>query len=254
MLNFGILTNNNTYRYCTTFASKLLALRKRRLEHTMHIDAITLAAVADEWRILLTGARIDTIIQPTEHAVALQCYAPGIEGQGGHNRWLYLSAHPQLARAHLTTRKPAKIASEPPPIVMLLRKYLEGARIESIQQPRWERVLEIIAGHRAAPDSDERVHYRLIVEIMGRLSNIIFCDEHDMILGSLKRVGAEVNRYRTIVANVQYVPPPPQQHTIAGQSLPRLEPTTVTVAELVTSAIHGEETPAATTPTPAKSN
>ncbi len=210
----------------------------------MYTDAITLAAVADEWRILLTGARIDTIIQPTEHAVALQCYAPGIEGQGGHNRWLYLSAHPQLARAHLTTRKPARIASEPPPFVMLLRKYLEGARIESIQQPRWERVLEIIAGHRAAPDSDERVHYRLIVEIMGRLSNIIFCDEHGLILGSLKRVGAEVNRYRVIAANVQYVPPPPQQHTIAGQSLPRLEPTTVTVAELVTSAIYGEETPA----------
>ena len=210
----------------------------------MYIDAITLAAVADEWRILLTGARIDTIIQPTEHAVALQCYAPGTQGQGGNNHWLYLSAHPQLARAHLTTRKPAKIASEPPPFVMLLRKYLEGARIESIQQSRWERVLEIVAGHRAAPDSDERVHYRLIVEIMGRLSNIIFCDEHGLILGSLKRVGAEVNRYRVIAANVQYVPPPPQQHTVAGQLLPRLEPTTVTVAELVTSAIYGEETPA----------
>ena len=211
----------------------------------MYIDAITLAAVADEWSILLTGARIDTIIQPTELAIALQCYAPGVQGQGGHNHWLYLSAHPQLARAHLTTRKPARIVSEPPPFVMLLRKYLEGARIESIQQPRWERVLEIIAGHRAAPDSDERTHYRLIVEIMGRLSNIIFCDERGLILGSLKRVGAEVNRYRVIAANVQYVPPPPQQHTIAGQLLPRLEPTTVMVAELVTSAIYGEETPAA---------
>ena len=211
----------------------------------MYIDAITLAAVADEWRVLLTGARIDTIIQPTEHAIALQCYAPGLQGQGGHNHWLYLSAHPQLARAHLTTRKPAKIASEPPPFVMLLRKYLEGARIESIQQPRWERVLEIIAGHRAAPESDERIHHRLIVEIMGRLSNIIFCDEHGLILGSLKRVGAEVNRYRVIAANVQYIPPPPQQHTVAGQLLPRLEPTTVTVAELVTCAIYGEETPTA---------
>jgi predicted ribosome quality control (RQC) complex YloA/Tae2 family protein len=213
----------------------------------MYIDAITLAAVADEWRILLTGARIDTFIQPTEHAIAMQCYAPGMQGQGGHNHWLYLSAHPQLARAHLTTRKPAKIASEPPPFVMLLRKYLEGARIESIQQPRWERVLEIIAGHRAAPDSDENIHYRLIIEIMGRLSNIIFCDEHGLILGSLKRVGAEVNRYRVIAANVQYIPPPPQQHTVAGQSLPRLEPTTVTVAQLVTSAIHGEE-PSASPP------
>jgi predicted ribosome quality control (RQC) complex YloA/Tae2 family protein len=218
----------------------------------MYIDAITLAAISDEWRILLTGARIDTIIQPTEHAVAMQCYAPAPQGQagGGRNHWLYLSAHPQLARAHLTTRKPARIASEPPPFVMLLRKYLEGAHIQSIQQPRWERVLEIIAGHRKAPDSEERVHYRLIIEIMGRLSNIIFCDEHGMILGSLKRVGSEVNRYRIIAANVQYVPPPPQQRTLAGQLVPRLEPTTVTASQLITSATHGQSEES-TSPTPA---
>ncbi len=214
----------------------------------MYIDAITLAAIADEWRTILTAARIDTIIQPTEHAIALQCYAPAQQGQGGHNHWLYISAHPQLARAHLTTRKPAKIASEPPPLVMLLRKYLEGARIESIQQPRWERVLEIIAGHRKAPDSDERVHYRLIIEIMGRLSNIIFCDEHGLILGSLKHVGSEVNRYRVISANVQYIPPPPQQRTLAGQLVPRLEPTTVTVSQLITAAIHSQSDEATTPP------
>src|SRR5436305_5033101 len=204
----------------------------------MHVDAITLAAVASEWRTLLTGARIDTIIQPTEHAIALQCYAPGIQGEdvrsghSGQNYWLYLSAHPQLARAHLIALKPPRIASEPPPFVMLLRKYLEGARIETIGQPRWERVLELTAGHRISPESNERVRYRLIIEIMGRLSNIILCDERDLILGSLKRVGPEINRYRTIAANVQYVPPPPQQRTLAGQTMPKLEPTTVDAAQL----------------------
>ena len=155
----------------------------------MYVDAITLAAVADEWHKLLIGARIDTIIQPTEHAIAIQCYAPGSEGQGGQNRWLYLSAHPQLARAHITAIKPPRISSEPPPFVMLLRKYLEGARIESIVQPRWERVLEVIAGYRSGPESEERTRFRLIIEIMGRVSNIIFCNEEGMILGSLKRVG-----------------------------------------------------------------
>ncbi len=193
----------------------------------MHVDAITLAAVADEWRTLLANARIDTIIQPTEHAIAIQCYAPAMQDSGaggGQNRWLYLSTHPQLARAHITARKPTRIQSEPPPFVMLLRKYLEGARIEAIQQPRWERVIELIASHRISPESQERSHYHLIIEIMGRLSNIIFCDEHNMILGSLKRVGAEINRYRTITANIQYVPPPAQQRTFAGQTLPKLEP------------------------------
>ena len=73
----------------------------------MYIDALTLAALADEWRLLLARARIDTIIQPTAYSLALQCYAPGAEGQGGQNRWLNLSTHPQLARAHITARKPA---------------------------------------------------------------------------------------------------------------------------------------------------
>jgi predicted ribosome quality control (RQC) complex YloA/Tae2 family protein len=204
----------------------------------MYMDAMTLAAVADELRILLAGTRIDTIIQPTGHAIALQCYAPG-QGEGGRNRWLYLSAHPQLARVHLTSLKPAKIASDPPAFVMLLRKYLEGARIEAIEQPRWERVIEITAGYRSSPERD--FHYRLIVEIMGRLSNIILCDEHGLILGSLKRVGAEVNRYRVIAPNVQYIPPPPQQRSFAGQTLPRLEPTTITAASLAVIAAARDE-------------
>lgn len=212
---------------------------RERLGRDMYIDAITMAAVADEWHKLLMGARIDTIIQPTEYAIALQCYAPtreGESGSGGQNRWIYLSTHPQLARAHLTALKPPKIASEPPPFVMLLRKHLEGARIESITQPRWERVLEIAAGYRSGPDSDERTRFRLIIEIMGRLSNIILCNEEGMILGSLKRVGADVNRYRVIAAGVPYVAPPPQLRTLAGQSLPRLEPTSVTAAQLSISA------------------
>src|SRR5690349_11516820 len=140
----------------------------------MQIDAITLAAVADEWRTLVANARIDTIIQPTEHAIAIQCYAPGTQEQGGQNRWVYLSAHPQMARAHLTMLKPPKIASEPPPFVMLLRKYLEGARIESVAQPRWERVLEIVAGYRKSAEGEtgeagapEFIRFRLIIEIMG---------------------------------------------------------------------------------------
>lgn len=212
----------------------------------MYVDAITLAAVADEWQKLLIGARIDTIIQPTEHALALQCYAPARQDQGGQNRWLYLSAHPQLARAHITARKPAKIASEPPPFVMLLRKHLEGARIEAVVQPRWERLLEIVAGYRTSPESAEFTRFRLIIEIMGRVSNIIFCNEQGTILGSLKRVGPEVNRYRVISTGVPYVPPPPQQRSIAGQMLPRLEPTTVTAAQLTISAHATTEEPEGT--------
>src|SRR5205085_767356 len=170
--------------------------------------------------------------------------APGSQGQGGHNYWLYLSAHPQLARAHVTASKPPKIVSEPPSFVMLLRKYLEGTRIEAVEQPRWERVLEIVTGHRSSPESNERTRYRLVVELMGRMSNIILCDEQGLILGSLKHVGADVNRYRVIAANVRYVAPPSQQHVLTGQRLPRLEPTTVTAAQLRMVAAEEAVTPA----------
>src|SRR5712692_202888 len=212
---------------------------KSKQDKVMFVDAITLAAVADEWRTLLVVARIDTIIQPTEHAVAIQCYRPGAGGQSGQNRWLYLSVHPQLAGAHLTARKPAKIASEPPAFIMLLRKYLEGTRIEAIEQPRWERVIELIASHRKDVDSVERARYRLIIEIMGRLSNIIFCDEQGIILGSLKHVGADVNRYRIIAPNVPYVAPPPQMRVSGERSLPRLDPATLTASQL--EAVAAEE-------------
>ena len=101
----------------------------------MYVDALTLAAVADELQRLIGGARVEDVIQPTPHAVAIQCWT------GSRSPWLYLSAHPQLARIHLTSEKPRKLAAEPPPFVMLLRKYLEGCRVMAVQQPRWERLL-----------------------------------------------------------------------------------------------------------------
>src|SRR5947199_473382 len=137
----------------------------------MHVDAITLAAVADEWQTLLANARIDTVIQPTEYALAIQCYAPAAHGEdGGQNRWLYLSAHPQLARAHVTARRPTKINSQPPSFVMLLRKYLEGARVEAIQQPRWERVIELLASHRTGPGSDNGSDYSFTIGMKGNVN------------------------------------------------------------------------------------
>ena len=209
----------------------------------MHIDAMTLAALADEWRLLLANARIDVIIQPTVHSIAIQCYAPAQEqGQSGKNRWLYLSAHPQLARAHITALKPSRIVNEPPAFIMLLRKYLEGTRIEGIEQARWERVIEIRAGHRSASDPESHTSYRLVIELMGRMSNIILCSDHGLILGSWKHVGADINRYRTIDANVQYVPPPPQQRMVTGVSLPRLEPTILTPAQLAQCMQEDQET------------
>ena len=130
------------------------------------VDALTLAALAEELRTELRGARIDDVIQPTPYSVAIQCYG------SGRNRWLLASAHPQLARVHLVERKPRKLVTEPPAFVMLLRKHLEGARIVELRQPRWERLLEV--GFARGPALAEGVaSVWLVIEIMGQISNLI---------------------------------------------------------------------------------
>jgi predicted ribosome quality control (RQC) complex YloA/Tae2 family protein len=190
----------------------------------MHVDALTLSAIAGELRATLMGARIDDVIQPTPHAVALQCYG------GGRNTWLLASAHPQLARVHLVEGKPRKLAAEPPAFIMLLRKHLEGARIHAIQQPRWERLLEI--GFARGPVAMGAPVVWLVVETMGRISNVILRDDAGVIFGALNLVSAEVNRYRAIAPHVPYRYPPAQTRLQHGQPAPRLEGEDVSASAL----------------------
>ena len=186
----------------------------------MQVDALTLAALAGELSAELPGARIEDAFQPTPQSIALECYG------GGRKRWLLASAHPQLARVHLVDRKPRKLVSEPPAFVMLLRKHLEGTRIAAIRQPPWERILEI-GFARTMPGAPPEPGVWLIVEAMGRNSNLILRDAGGIILGALRPVSAEVNAYRAIVPNVVYTPPPPQTRTLRGESVPKLDGVTI---------------------------
>jgi len=187
----------------------------------MRVDAVILGAVAAELDKNLTGARIDTVIAPTPHAVALQCYG------NGQNRWLLLSAHPQLARIHWIDRKPTKLVTEPSSFVMLLRKYLESGRIEKVAWVQWERIVEI-----TVRQHDEQ-RSTCIIEVMGNLANIILVDEDRKILGAIHMVGAAVNKYRTILPGHAYLPPPAQTRPLNGELLPRLTMDTVTTHDLV---------------------
>ena len=81
----------------------------------MNVDAQTLSAIADEFGLTLIGARIDDIIEPTPHAIALQIYG------GGRNRWLIASAHPDLARIHYLHQKPRKLVQDPPAFAIRTR-------------------------------------------------------------------------------------------------------------------------------------
>lgn len=197
----------------------------------MRLDALTLGAVAGELHAMLVGARLDPIIAPTPHAVAMECY------REGRKRWLLLSAHPQLARVHLVAGKPTKLVAEPSAFVMLLRKYLESGRVAAVRWVPWERIIEIdvdLHGERST----------LIAEVMGNLANIILVDDARRILGAVRHVSAAVTHYRAIAPGQPYLPPPTQTRTLGDATVPRLAPGGVDAGDLRTAAAQQPADPA----------
>ena len=176
----------------------------------MYFDALTMAAVADELRAQILGGRVQNVLLPDDLSVGMEVYAHG------ERRYLLGSAHPEYARLHLTGEKLRRGVEKPTPLVLLLRKYVRGGRIAAIEQPPFERILHIGMQH---PEGNTT----LIVEVMGRYSNIVLVAEEGLILECIKRVGPEKSRYRTILPQRLYVPPPPQS---------KLDPTDVTELRL----------------------
>ena len=163
----------------------------------MTFDSIVLAAVAAELNSLLVGGRVDGIHQPSPLDVVLTIRS------GGSNYSLLISADAQSPRIHLTSIKRPN-PKTPPNFCTLLRKYLEGSRFAGAEQVDFDRILHI---EFVAYDG-ERLN--LVVEIMGKHSNIILISSVGRILGAVKPIGRQKNRYREILPGRQYVPPPTQ--------------------------------------------
>ena len=179
----------------------------------MYFDALTMSAVADELRAHILGGRVQQVLLPDDLSIGMEVYAHG------KRNYLLASAHPQHARLHLAGEKLRRGVETANPLLLLLRKHVRGGRIATIEQPPSERVLHIGVQH---PEGDTT----LIIEVMGRYSNFILAVEDDgrtQILECIKRVGPGMSRYRTILPQHLYVPPPPQS---------KLDPTDVTELRL----------------------
>ena len=162
----------------------------------MNDDALTMSALRDELAELLLGGRVQRIVRPSELAVGLELYA-------GRRYQLLLSAEPQAAGIRLGETKLRRGSETASPVQLMLRKYVDGARLSAVEQPELERVVRLrFVGHEGAID--------MVCEIMGRLSNIILVDADGLVMDAVKRVPASINRYRTILPRYPYVPPPPQ--------------------------------------------
>ncbi|MDR6227164.1 Rqc2 family fibronectin-binding protein [Desmospora profundinema] len=168
----------------------------------MSFDGIVVRAVTKELQDTLTGGRIAKIYQPSEWELVFHIRAKG------DNHRLQLSAHPAYPRLHLT-EKTADNPLSPPMFCMLVRKHLEGSVIQSLSQVALERIVHLDVKTRN--ELGDEVVRRLVVEIMGRHSNLILLDPASgKILDGIRRVGVGVSRHRQVIPGAVYQPPPEQ--------------------------------------------
>jgi predicted ribosome quality control (RQC) complex YloA/Tae2 family protein len=168
----------------------------------MSFDGLFTKAMVDELSRTLKGGRINKVHQPYKNEVILTIRANGV------NQKLLFSAHPSYARVQLTNEA-YENPSEPPMFCMLLRKHIEGYILEDVYQVENDRM--IIFEIKGRNEIGDVSYKQLIIEIMGRHSNIVLVDKtRNIILDSVKHVSFAVNSHRAILPGQTYIYPPEQ--------------------------------------------
>ncbi|VJH68516.1 fibronectin/fibrinogen binding protein [Streptococcus pneumoniae] len=166
----------------------------------MSFDGFFLHHIVEELRSELVNGRIQKINQPFEQELVLQ-----IRSNRQSHR-LLLSAHPVFGRIQLT-QTTFENPAQPSTFIMVLRKYLQGALIESIEQVENDRIVEMTVSNKN--EIGDHIQAILIIEIMGKHSNILLVDKSShKILEVIKHVGFSQNSYRTLLPGSTYIAPP----------------------------------------------
>ena len=181
----------------------------------MPMDGLTLGFAAREINERIAGGRIDKITQPEKDAIVLLVRAEST------NYKLLLCASPNNARLHFTTQNFSN-PLEPPMFCMLLRKQLMSGRILSVKQIGGDRVIHIDID--TVDEMGDHVLRRLVLEIMGRHSNLILVDGDGKILDAARHVSLDMSRVRQVQPGLPYLPPPGQD---------KLDPVDVTADTLL---------------------
>lgn len=182
----------------------------------MAFDGITIAAMVRELNNSLQGGKINKIAQPENDELLISA-----RGKDGQKR-LLLSASASLPLLYFTAKNRVSPLTAPN-FCMLMRKYVGSARILEISQPGLERVVKIHLEH--LNELGDLCHKVLILELMGKHSNLIFCDENDMILDSIKHVSSNMSSVREVLPGRTYFIP---------QTQDKLDPLSVTEEEFLT--------------------
>lgn len=168
----------------------------------MAIDGIFLHLLLQELAPLAGEARVDRVHQPARETLLI-----ALRSRAGNKR-LLLSASPQTPRIQLTESN-YENPGTPPMFCMLLRKHLSGARLMRFSQAGRDRIIRI--GFEGRNDFGDITHPELVVEIMGRHSNIILTNGEDRILDAIKRIDPSMSSVRQVLPNLPYTLPPVQE-------------------------------------------
>ena len=201
----------------------------------MSFDGFFLHHMVEELRRELVNGRIQKINQPFEQELVLQ-----IRSNRQSHR-LLLSAHPVFGRIQLT-QTTFENPAQPSTFIMVLRKYLQGALIESIEQVENDRIVEITVSNKN--EIGDHIQATLIIEIMGKHSNILLVDKSShKILEVIKHVGFSQNSYRTLLPGSTYITPPSTESlnpfTIKDEKLFEILQTQETTAKNLQSLFQG---------------
>lgn len=168
----------------------------------MSFDGVVTKAVTEELQDQLTNGRIVKIYQPTSTEILLTFR------NKRKNHVLLISIHPTYSRLHLTEHEFTN-PKEPPMFCMVLRKHLTSSTLEQIEQNELERMITFKL--KARDEIGDLSYKYLMVELMGKHSNVILLDEdQNKVIDSLKHVPSFQNRHRTILPGSEYKLPPAQ--------------------------------------------
>ncbi len=179
----------------------------------MAFDGIVVAALTKEMSCCLTEGRIYKIAQPEKDELLLTVR------KEKEQFLLLISAGAGLPLIYLTDEKKAGPATAPN-FCMLLRKHIQNGRIVSVTQPGLERIIDFEIEHRNEMGDLCRKHLR--IEIMGKHSNVIFCDESDKIIDSIKHISAQISSVREVLPGRDYFVP---------ETMEKLSPLTVSLED-----------------------
>lgn len=167
----------------------------------MAFDGITVSAIKAEIEDKILGGRIDKVYQPEKDEIIL-----GIRSMGQAYK-LLLTSNASNPKFHFTQTNPSNPMT-PPLFCMVMRKHLQSGKIIKIEQPDFDRILNIYV--ESLNELGDYSVKKLVLEIMGRHSNIILTDENNTILDCIKHIGHDTSSVREVLPGREYTLPPSQ--------------------------------------------